>query len=86
MKCDKCGYVSFDYNLTCPGCKKDLTVTRNRLGIAFQPPETDFDEFFTGASGQYATSKTAAAGGGGGGGAELDMEGVEDDFEFTLDD
>jgi hypothetical protein len=81
LKCDKCGYVSFDYNLTCPFCSKDLGVVRNRLGIHYEPPEVEFEEFFTGGSGAYqgAARPQAAE-------AELDLDAVDDEFEFTLDD
>ncbi|MDQ7785323.1 MAG: hypothetical protein RDU20_20730 [Desulfomonilaceae bacterium] len=85
MKCDKCGYVSFDYNHECPVCGKDLGVIRGRLGIPFDPPEADFDDLFTGQSGSYTTvaraqPKAAEAE------PELDLDSVGDEFEFTLDD
>jgi hypothetical protein len=82
VKCDKCGYMSFDYNLTCPACNKDLGVTRSKLGVNFVPPEMDFDELFTGGSGLYKTAAAANKESE----AELDLESVGDEFEFTLDD
>jgi hypothetical protein len=82
LKCDKCGYISFDYNHECPVCEKDLAVVRNRLGILYDPPEADFEELFTAQSGTFATHarapKTPEA--------ELDLDSVGDEFEFTLDD
>ncbi|MBI4964949.1 MAG: hypothetical protein HY913_16870 [Desulfomonile tiedjei] len=82
MKCDKCGFVSFDHNLACPSCNKDLGSLRHRLGIHYTPPETTFDEFFAGSSGAYQT----AAGPPKEPEAELDFDSVDDEFEFTLDD
>jgi hypothetical protein len=38
MKCPKCGYVSFDYNLSCPKCNKDISSEQEKLHIpAFRP-------------------------------------------------
>jgi hypothetical protein len=38
MKCPKCGYVSFDYNLSCPKCNKDISSEQAKLHIpAFRP-------------------------------------------------
>lgn len=81
MKCDKCGYVSFDHNHTCPFCSKDLSVVRNRLGIHYDPPEVEFDEFFSGGSGAYQSAARAPAQE-----AELELDTANDEFEFTLDD
>lgn len=80
MKCDKCGYISFDYNLACPACDKDLSLVRRKLGIYFEQPETGFDEFFTGSSSHYRTATAAPQEE-----AELDLDSGEE-FEFTLDD
>ena len=82
MKCDKCGYVSFDHNLTCPSCNRDLSVTRNKLRVFFEPPEVNFDEFFMQESGHYQTMTGARMEDE----AELEIDTGEDDFEFTLDD
>lgn len=81
MKCDKCGYISFDHNLSCPACNKDLASLRNRMGIHYTPPETGFDEFFAGSSGAYQTAAPPKEPE-----AELDLGSVDEDFEFTLDD
>jgi hypothetical protein len=38
MKCPKCGYVSFDYNLSCPKCGKDVSSEQAKLNLpAFKP-------------------------------------------------
>jgi hypothetical protein len=38
MKCPKCGYTSFDYNLSCPKCNKDISSEQEKLHIpAFRP-------------------------------------------------
>ncbi len=33
MKCPKCGYISFDYHLTCPKCQRDITSEQAKLNI-----------------------------------------------------
>ncbi len=96
MKCEKCNFVSFEYNLTCPQCKKELGSVRSKLGIWYAAPEADFDQFFLGDSASFQTSgKRPAAQ------AEpplstssasssvataRDSVAIEDDFEFSLDD
>jgi hypothetical protein len=38
MKCPKCGYISFDYNETCPRCKKNIAAERDQMNLpAFKP-------------------------------------------------
>jgi hypothetical protein len=38
MKCPKCGYTSFDYNDSCPRCRKDIAAERHQLNLpAFTP-------------------------------------------------
>jgi len=51
------------------------------MGIRYMPPETNFDEFFSGSSGAYQTVPIAKEPE-----AELDLGSVDEDFEFTLDD
>jgi hypothetical protein len=80
LKCEKCSYISFDYNSTCPSCNKDLSLVRKKLGIFYEAPEVGFDEFFTGASSTYKTGAAPRKEE-----AELDLESGEE-FEFTLDD
>ena len=43
MRCSKCGFNSFDHNLVCPKCKKDLTATRRLLNLDVPAPgKVDF--------------------------------------------
>jgi len=42
MKCPKCGYVSFDYNQTCPKCNKDISEERSRLNLPEYAPTFPF--------------------------------------------
>ncbi|MDR1922094.1 MAG: hypothetical protein LBS31_10210 [Candidatus Adiutrix sp.] len=43
MRCPKCGYNSFDHNLTCPKCRRDLTAARKILNLNIPTPrQTDF--------------------------------------------
>lgn len=90
MKCEKCGFVSFEYNLACPSCSKDLGAIRTRLGIHYTEPEIGLEEFFL--AGPGGTAATAAGRSGVGAApapqeeAELDLDSVGDEFEFTLDD
>jgi len=38
MRCPKCGYISFDHNLTCPKCNKDISSEQKRLNLpSFMP-------------------------------------------------
>jgi len=38
MKCPKCGYISFDYNTSCPRCNKDISEEQKRLNLpSFMP-------------------------------------------------
>jgi len=38
MRCPKCGYISFDHNLTCPKCNKDISSEQRKLNLpAFMP-------------------------------------------------
>ncbi|MBN1848242.1 MAG: hypothetical protein JW932_06615 [Deltaproteobacteria bacterium] len=39
MRCPKCGYVSFDYNQTCPRCNKDISAEVGKLGLTSFKPE-----------------------------------------------
>jgi hypothetical protein len=73
-------------------CNRDLSVTRNRLGIVLEPPEVDLEEFFTGASGMYKTQKPAPAAADAAAAtaaeeeADIEIDTGDDEFEFTLDD
>ena len=34
MKCPKCGYISFDYNQSCPKCNEDMSAERAKLNLS----------------------------------------------------
>lgn len=42
MKCNKCGFVSFDYLAECKKCGNDLTVLRDSLGLCPVRPNVPF--------------------------------------------
>jgi hypothetical protein len=42
MKCPKCGYISFDYNLSCPKCSKDISSEQEKLHISAFRPDPPF--------------------------------------------
>jgi len=42
MKCPKCSYVSFDYNLTCPKCDKDISAEQEKLHLPAFRPDSPF--------------------------------------------
>jgi hypothetical protein len=42
MKCDKCGFVSFDYLSECRRCGADLSATREHLGFSALKSEVPF--------------------------------------------
>jgi hypothetical protein len=42
MKCPKCAYVSYDYNLTCPKCDKDISSEQEKLHLPSFRPEPPF--------------------------------------------
>ena len=42
MKCDKCGFVSFDHLAQCRRCGADLEATRERLGFSPVKAEVPF--------------------------------------------
>jgi len=48
MKCPKCNYVSFDYNETCPKCKKALSEVRKKMDYpSFKPSLPSISDFKT---------------------------------------
>jgi hypothetical protein len=57
MKCPKCSYVSFDYNLSCPKCSKDISVEQSKFNIPSFRPETPF--LLGGLTGQSGETNTA---------------------------
>ena len=42
MKCQKCRYISFDYNEVCPKCNKDLTSERKKMNLPDYKPNPPF--------------------------------------------
>ena len=42
MKCQKCGYISFDYNEACPKCNRGLEAERDRLNLPSYKPDPPF--------------------------------------------
>lgn len=42
MKCPKCGYVSFDFNLECPKCRSDLSMEQSKLNLPSFKPSPSF--------------------------------------------
>jgi len=38
MRCPKCGYISFDHNISCPKCNKDISGEQRKLNLpSFMP-------------------------------------------------
>ncbi len=38
MRCPKCGYISFEYNQSCPKCNKDVTAEVEKMNLpTFKP-------------------------------------------------
>lgn len=87
MKCERCGYVSFDHNDACPACGVDLQVLRNKLGIYWEKPDVDFHKLFQEPQ-QFDTvdSSTEPDSSLHEDDAEIDFSGDEEEFEFSLDD
>ena len=42
MKCPKCGYISFDYNHTCPKCNKNISPEREKMNLPDYKPNPPF--------------------------------------------
>lgn len=78
LKCEKCNFVSFDYNITCPQCGQGLSKTREKLGIHYTEPTEDFDTFFGADSGANIpiVEKDAV----------MIVDDLDTEVEFTLDD
>jgi hypothetical protein len=79
LKCEKCGFVSFDHNLSCPSCNRDLTVTRGKMGLFYAPPGEDLEAFFAGGSNRAGGGATSAS-------TEDTGAFTDEDLEFSLDD
>jgi hypothetical protein len=62
MKCPKCGYISFDYNLSCPKCNKDISSEQEKLHIpAFRPDPPFLLGSLTGEAGESQIGPAASA-------------------------
>ena len=76
MKCPKCSYVSFDYNLICPKCERDISSEQEKLHLpSFRP---DPPSLLGALIGEANDSRTDMAGGS----AEIDLA---RDAEISLD-
>ena len=53
MRCQKCGYNSFEYNEVCPKCQKSLSAMRTALKISM--PEPHHFNFFQAADQNFDT-------------------------------
>ena len=52
MRCPKCGYISFDYNTSCPKCNKDISAEQKRLNLpSFMPDPLPLLGALTGGAG-----------------------------------
>ena len=62
MKCPKCGYVSFDYNLTCPKCEKDISSEQEKLHLpSFRPEPPSLLGALTGEANDSRSDRTAGS-------------------------
>jgi hypothetical protein len=76
MKCPKCGYNSFDYNLTCPKCDRDISSEQEKLNLP--PFRPDTPSLLGALTGEANESRTDI----GRGSAEIDLA---HDAEITFD-
>jgi hypothetical protein len=54
MKCPKCSFISFDFNQSCPKCKKDLSEVKAKMNLpSFRPVVFDLPSF----AGQLSESR-----------------------------
>ncbi len=85
MRCEKCGFISFEYNNSCPSCGAGLSSLRRSMNIYWEKPETDFHKLFDETLEPSVDFIDHVPTDVEEGEAELDF-GVDDDFEFSLDD
>jgi len=53
MKCPKCGYISFDHNLACPKCKKNISAEQEKLHLFdYRPAPPALLDSLTGEGGE----------------------------------
>jgi hypothetical protein len=76
MKCPKCGYISFDYNLTCPKCDRDISAEQEKLNLPSFRPDTP--ALLGALTGEHDESRGERAPGS----SEIDMAG---NAEITFD-
>ena len=77
MKCPKCGYISFDYNLSCSKCNKDISSEQEKLHIPAFRPDPPF--LLAALTGEVNESRTAAA-------PEASQIPFEQEADINLDD
>ncbi|MBN2034676.1 MAG: hypothetical protein JW836_15510 [Deltaproteobacteria bacterium] len=76
MKCPKCGYISFDYNLICPKCDRDISSEQEKLNLpSFRPEAPSLLAVFTGERNASRSDLER-------GSSEIDLT---DDAEITFD-
>lgn len=62
MKCPKCSYVSFDYNLTCPKCERDISGEQEKLHLPpFRPEPPSLLGALTGEAGDSRAVEAGAS-------------------------
>jgi len=62
MKCPKCSYVSFDYNLTCPKCERDISSEQEKLHLpSFRPEPPSLLGALTGEANNSRSDRTAGS-------------------------
>jgi hypothetical protein len=86
LKCENCGYISFDYNLKCPNCQSDLDEIRKRLNLTLLTPEISFTDLFSDKTSQnvFSTSRQSDESG-----VDVDSSPIDpddEDFVFDLED
>lgn len=83
MRCEHCGFISFEHNNSCPSCGADLSSLRRRMNIYWEQPDTDFHKLFDNEPESVIEIIEPVQPAPDEGEAELDFD---DDFEFSLDD
>jgi hypothetical protein len=86
LKCDHCGYISFDYNLKCPNCQSDLDEIRKRLNLTLLTPEINFTDLFSEKTSQSVFSISQQADDSGISVDPKPSEPDDEDFDFDLED
>lgn len=84
MRCEHCGFISFEHNSSCPSCGADLSSLHRRMNIYWEQPDTDFHKLFDQTPENDVDFIKPVQTAPEQGEAELDFD--DDDFEFSLDD